>query len=38
MDLPQDIPTCRDNIDRLDDEILKLLNERSQYVIQIRPS
>ncbi|MCA9468734.1 MAG: chorismate mutase, partial [Nitrospira sp.] len=35
MDLPQDIPTCRDNIDRLDDEILKLLNERSQYVIQI---
>ncbi|MDH3772297.1 MAG: chorismate mutase, partial [Nitrospirota bacterium] len=35
MGLPEDIQTCRQEIDRLDDEILKLLNERSQYVIQI---
>ena len=35
MELPDDIPSCRDNIDRLDDEILRILNERSQYVIQV---
>jgi chorismate mutase/prephenate dehydratase len=35
MELPEDIHRCRQEIDRLDDEILNLLNERSQYVIQI---
>jgi chorismate mutase/prephenate dehydratase len=35
MDIPDNIQGCREGIDRLDDEILKLLNERSQYVIQI---
>jgi len=35
VELPNDIPSCRDNIDRLDDEILRILNERSQYVIQV---
>ena len=35
MELPEDIQRCRQEIDRLDDEILNLLNERSQYVIQI---
>lgn len=35
MDLPHDLSSCRIEIDRLDDEILRLLNERSQYVIQV---
>ncbi len=35
MDIPDNIQECREGIDRLDDEILKLLNERSQYVLQI---
>ena len=35
MELPNDIPSCRDAIDRLDDDILRILNERSQYVIQV---
>ena len=35
MDLPNDMPSCRKEIDRLDDEILRILNERSQFVIQI---
>ena len=35
MELPNDMPSCRKEIDRLDDEILRLLNERSQFVIQI---
>jgi 3-methyl-2-oxobutanoate hydroxymethyltransferase len=35
MEFPEDIQRCRQEIDRLDDEILKILNERSQYVIQI---
>jgi chorismate mutase / prephenate dehydratase len=35
MELPEDIQQCRQEIDRLDDDILNLLNERSQYVIQI---
>ena len=35
MELPNDMSSCRKEIDRLDDEILRLLNERSQFVIQI---
>ena len=35
MELPDDIPTCRKEIDRFNDEILSLLNQRSQYVIKI---
>ncbi len=35
MDIPDNIQECREGIDRLDDDILKLLNERSQYVLQI---
>jgi len=35
MELSEDIPSCRQRIDQVDDEILKLLNERSQYVIKI---
>ena len=35
MDMPNNIQECRKEIDRLDDEILKLLNERSKYVIQV---
>ena len=35
MELPNDMSGCRKEIDRLDDEILRLLNERSQFVIQI---
>ena len=35
MDLPKDLAGCRKEIDRIDDEILRLLNERSQYVIQV---
>lgn len=35
MNLPNDMSACRKEIDRLDDEILRILNERSHYVIQI---
>ena len=35
VDLPKDLSACRKEIDRLDDEILRILNERSQYVIQV---
>ncbi|MDH5427646.1 MAG: chorismate mutase, partial [Nitrospirota bacterium] len=35
MDVPDNIQGCREGIDRLDDDILKLLNERSQYVLKI---
>ena len=35
MELPNDMSSCRKEIDRLDDEILRILNERSQFVIQI---
>ncbi len=35
MGIPEEIQSCRAGIDRVDDEILKLLNERSQFVIQI---
>lgn len=35
MGYREDIQACRKEIDRIDDEILRLLNERSQYVIQI---
>ena len=35
MELSDNIPSCRDKIDRVDDQILKLLNERSHYVIKI---
>jgi chorismate mutase / prephenate dehydratase len=35
MDPEHDIPSFRKEIDRLDDEILQLLNERSKYVIEI---
>ena len=34
-DTPKDIQYYRDAIDRMDDEILRLLNERSGYVIEI---
>jgi len=35
MELPEDMQQCRQEIDRLDDDILNILNERSQYVIKI---
>ena len=35
MEIPKDMGKCREGIDRIDDQILALLNERSQYVIQI---
>ncbi|RMH31424.1 MAG: prephenate dehydratase [Nitrospirae bacterium] len=35
MSLHDEILACRKQIDRIDDEILRLLNERSHYVIRI---